>query len=221
MTDFTLIIGSKTYSSWSLRGWLACRLGGLDFKEVVIPLAGGNTPGIREHSPSGKVPALRHGDLLVWESLAIGEYVHELAPKAGLWPQDRAARAHARAIACEMHAGFTDLRRAMWMNTRKRFPGKGRTPEVVADIARICAIWRETQQRYGNGGPFLFGKAMNMADAMYAPVVSRFVTWEPELPADAKAYVAAVWNHPLLQQWQRDAAAEPESWALPKYDSAA
>jgi glutathione S-transferase len=220
MAEFTLFIGNKTYSSWSLRGWLACRLGGLAFEEVVIPLAGGTTPAIAKHSPSGRVPLLRHGDLLVWESLAIGEYVHELAPKAGLWPDDRAARAHARAIASEMHAGFADLRRAMWMNTRRRFPGKGRTPGALADIERICAIWRDTRARYGAGGTFLFGKALTMADAMYAPVVSRFITWEPELPADANAYVAAVWEHPLLQEWRRGADAEPAAWALPKYDSA-
>ena len=218
MTDFTLYIGNKAYSSWSLRGWLACRLAGIPFKEVIIPLAGGVTPGIREHSPSGKVPALRHGDLLVWESLAIGEYLNDLYRKAGLWPADLSARAHARAISSEIHAGFADLRRAMWMNTRKRFPGKGRTPEALADVARICAIWREAQQRYGAGGPFLYGKTMTMADAMYAPVVCRFVTWEPELPADAKAYVTAVWDHPLLQEWRR--GADAETWVLDKYETA-
>jgi glutathione S-transferase len=222
MADFTLCIGNKSYSSWSLRGWLACRLAGLPFEEVVIPLDQPDTQtAIRKHSPSGKVPALRHGKLLVWESLAICEYVHELAPKAGLWPEDPAARAHARAISSEIHAGFVDLRRAMWMNLRKRFPGQGRTPGALADVARICAIWRETKARYGAGGPFLFGKQANLADAMYAPVVTRFVTWEPELPADAKAYVAAIWDHPLMQEWRQGAAAEPESWALPKYDVAA
>ena len=137
--------------------------------------------------------------------------------KAGLWPADLSARAHARAISSEIHAGFADLRRAMWMNTRKRFPGKGRTPEALADVARICAIWREAQQRYGAGGPFLYGKTMTMADAMYAPVVCRFVTWEPELPADAKAYVTAVWDHPLLQEWRR--GADAETWVLDKYET--
>lgn len=141
MAGFTLHIGNKSYSSWSLRGWLACRLAGLAFDEVVIPLDQPDTAEtIRRHSPSGKVPALRHGDLVVWESLAIAEYVHELAPHAGLRPQDRAARAHARAIAAEMHAGFVGLRRAMWMNLRRRFPGRGRTPAALANIERICAI---------------------------------------------------------------------------------
>jgi glutathione S-transferase len=218
MADFTLYIGNKAYSSWSLRGWLACRIAGIAFDEVVIPLSRPDTAAaILRHSPSGKVPALRHGDVLVWESLAIGEYLHEIAPGAGLWPQDRAARAHARSIAAEMHAGFADLRRIMWMNTRKRFPGRGRTPETLAAIERIAAIWRETRQRYGGGGPFLFGKSLTMADAMYAPVVARFVTWEPELPADAKAYVAAVWDHPLLQDWRR--GADAESWVIDKYET--
>jgi glutathione S-transferase len=222
MAEFTLFIGNKSYSSWSLRGWLACRLAGLPFEEAVIPLDQPDTVAtIRKHSPSGKVPALLHGKTLVWESLAIGEYVHELSPQAGLWPADRAARAQARAISSEIHAGFQDLRRTMWMNLRKRFPGQGRAPGTLANIERICAIWRETRNQYGAGGPFLFGKQMNMADAMYAPVVTRFVTWEPELPADAKSYVAAVWDHPLMQEWRRGAAQEPESWALPKYDNAA
>jgi glutathione S-transferase len=105
----------------------------------------------------------------------------------------------------------------MWMNTRKRFHGKGRTPEALADIERICAIWRDTRARYGAGGPFLFGKAMNMADAMYAPVVSRFVTWEPELPADAKAYVAAVSDHPFMKEWF--AGAQAETWVIDKYET--
>jgi glutathione S-transferase len=218
MLDFTLYLGNKAYSSWSLRGWLACRLAGLKFEEVVIPLSRPDTTAaIRKHSPSGKVPALRHGKALVWESLAIGEYLHELAPDAGLWPADREARAHARAIASEMHAGFVDLRRIMWMNTRRRFPGRGRTPETLAAIERICAIWRETQSRYGVGGAFLFGEALTMADAMYAPVVCRFVTWEPDLPADAKAYVAAVWDHKLLQEWRR--GADAESWIIDKYET--
>jgi glutathione S-transferase len=220
VAEFTLYIGNKTYSSWSLRGWLACRLGGIAFDEVVIPLDQPDTAAaIRRHSPSGKVPALRHGAVLVWESLAIAEYVHELAPQAGLWPREPAARAHARAIAAEMHAGFADLRRAMWMNLRKRFPGQGRTPAALANIERICAIWRDTRARYGAGGPYLFGAGFSMADAMYAPVATRFVTWAPDLPDDAGAYVAAVWDHPLMREWRRGADAEPASWALAKYDA--
>jgi glutathione S-transferase len=217
MAEFTLHIANRAYSSWSLRGWLACRLAGIAFDEVVIPLSRPDTAAaIRKHSPSGKLPALRHGKTLVWESLAIAEYLHELAPNTGLWPDDPAARAHARSIAAEMHAGFVDLRRAMCMNTRRRFPGKGRTPEALANIARICAIWDETRARFGGGGPFLFGKQFNLADAMYAPVAARFVTWEPELPATAQAYVAAVWDHKLMQEWRRAADAEP--WVIDKYE---
>jgi glutathione S-transferase len=218
MTDFTLYIGNKAYSSWSLRGWLACRCAGIAFDEVVIPLSRPDTAAvILKHSPSGKVPALRHGKTLIWESLAIGEYLHDLAPQAGLWPDDLAARAEARSIAAEMHSGFVDLRRVMWMNTRRRFPGKGRTPEALANVERICAIWSETRARFGAGGPFLFGKQLNLADAMYAPVVSRFVTWEPLLPAEAKAYVAAVWDHPFMQDWRR--AADTETWVIDSYET--
>lgn len=218
MADFTLYIGNRAYSSWSLRGWLACRLAGIAFDEVVIPLSRPDTAAaILKHSPSGRVPALRHGRTLVWDSLAIGEYLHELAPEQGLWPGDPAARAQARSIAAEMHSGFVDLRRVMWMNTRKRFPGKGRTPEALAGIERICAIWRATRERFGGGGPFLFGKPFNLADAMYAPVVARFVTWEPALPADAEAYVAAVWDQPFMQDWRR--AADAEAWVIDKYEA--
>lgn len=218
MADFTLYIGNKAYSSWSLRGWLACRCAGVTFEEVVIPLSRADTAdAIRRHSPSGKVPALRHGNVLVWESLAIGEYLHEQAPKAALWPADPAARAHARSIASEIHAGFTDLRRSMWMNTRRSFPGKGRTPEALADVERICAIWGETRARFGASGPFLFGRQFNMADAMYAPVVARFVTWTPPVPEDAKAYVAAVWDHPFMQEWRR--GADAETWIIDKYET--
>lgn len=219
MAEFTLYIGNRTYSSWSLRGWLACRCAGIEFDEVVIPLDRPETATeIRRHSPSGKVPALRHGTILVWDSLAIGEYLAEVAPQAGLWPADRAARAHARAIAAEMHAGFVNLRRSMWMNLRRRFPGKGQTPEALADIDRICAIWSDTRARFGHDGPFLFGKQFNLADAMYAPVVTRFVTWSPPLPSDARAYVAAVWEHPSMVAWRKAADAEP--WSIERYDNA-
>lgn len=218
MTSFTLYIGNKAYSSWSLRGWLACKCAGIAFDEVVIPLSRPETAAeIRKYSPSGKVPALRHGDVLVWETLAIGEYLDEIAPAAGLWPADRAARAQARAISAEIHAGFMDLRRSMWMNVRRSFPGKGRTPEALADVARICEIWRGTHERFGRGGPFLFGDRLTFADAMYAPVVSRFVTWAPPLPDQASRYVEAVWDHPWLREWRRAAEAEP--WVIEKYET--
>jgi glutathione S-transferase len=218
MAEFTLFIGNKAYSSWSLRGWLACRLAGIAFDEVIIPLSRPDTnAAILKHSPSGRVPALRHGPTLVWDSLAIGEYLHELAPKAGLWPADPAARAHARCIAAEMHSGFTDLRKAMWMNTRRRFPGRGRTKEALANVERIAAIIRETRTRFGGGGPFLFGRQFNLADAMYAPVAARFWTWEPPLADDTKAYAMAVWDHPFMREWRKAADAEP--WVIDGYET--
>jgi glutathione S-transferase len=218
MSEFTLHIGNKAYSSWSLRGWLACKLAGIDFREDVHNMGAPDWPDfVRSISPSARVPVLRHGEIVVWESLAIGDYLADLHPEAGLWPEDRAAKAEARAISAEMHAGFTALRSSMWMNMRQRFPGKGRTPGALADVARIAAIWDDCRQRFGSGGPYLFGKALTLADAMYAPVVSRFVTWEPPLPAAAKAYVAAVWEHPLMVEWRKGAEAEP--WVLAKYET--
>lgn len=222
MAEFTLYIGNKAYSSWSLRGWLACKIAGIAFEEAIHNMASDDWPAwVRGISPSAKVPVLRHripgGERLIWESLAIIEYLAELRPQAGLWPADVAARAHARVVSAEMHAGFVELRRAMWMNIRRRFPGKGRTPGALADVARIAALWRETRARFGAGGPFLFGSKLTGADAMYAPVVTRFVTWAPELPSDASAYVAAVWDHPFMVEWRRAADAEP--WTNPKYET--
>jgi glutathione S-transferase len=218
MSEFTLHIGNKAYSSWSLRGWLACKLAGIAFREEVHDMGDPDWPDfVRSISPSARVPVLRHGEIAVWESLAIGDYLADLHPQAGLWPEDRAARAEARAISAEMHAGFTALRSSMWMNTRRRFPGKGRNPGSLADIARIAAIWDDARQRFGAGGPYLFGSRLTLADAMYAPVVSRFVTWEPDLPASAKTYVSAVWEHPLLVEWRKAAEAEP--WILTKYET--
>lgn len=214
MAEFTLYLGNKAYSSWSLRGWLVCKLAGMPFDEAVHDMGAADWPQwVGSISPSAKVPVLKHGERVIWESIAIAEYLTELFPKAALWPTDAGARAHARAIAAEMHAGFGELRKAMWMNTRRRFAGKGRTPGAIADIARITTIWRTTRERFGAGGPLLFGRSFTVADAMYAPVVSRFVTWEPELPDDAKAYVAAVWDHPLLREWRQAADAEPMTMA--------
>jgi glutathione S-transferase len=218
MSEFTLYIGNKTYSSWSLRGWLACKIAGIAFSEIVIPLDLPATQhDIRKASQAGLVPILKHGDVTVWETLAIGEYLAELYPQSGLWPADRAARSLARSISAEMHAGFRDLRQAMWMNTRRTFPGKGRTPGALANIKRITEIWRTTRAAHGAGGPYLFGAKFGFADAMYAPVASRFTTWAPELPADANAYVAAVSTHPFMKEWLAGAAAE--TWVLEKYET--
>ena len=216
MPEGRLFIGTKMYSSWSLRGWLAVRLAGLAVEEVVIPLAGGATAAVKAATPAGLVPYLEHRGARVWESLAIVEYCAEHHP--AIWPAEPAARAAARSIAAEMHAGFRGLRMAMPMTILNRFPGQGATPEALADIARIETIWADALLE--SGGPFLFGDTLTGADIMFAPVACRFQTWQPALSATARDYVAALLAHPLLQRWYAEAAAEPAAWRLPKYESA-
>ena len=149
MAEFTVVIGNKNYSSWSLRGWLMARIAGIEFEEILIPLDLPETQAaIRKHSPSGRVPVLLHRGLAIWESLAIAEYLNDLKPEAGLWPSSAAARAHARAISAEMHAGFAELRNNMPMNIRASYPGKGMTPGVRADIERITGLWRDCRKRF-------------------------------------------------------------------------
>jgi glutathione S-transferase len=217
MPDGTLYIGNRRYSSWSLRGWLPVRLAGLNVAEVVIPLAGGATAAVKEATPAGTVPYLEHNGHKVWETLAICEYCAELAP--GLWPDGLAARTHARVIAAEMHAGFRALRMAMPMSLYRDAVGAGRTEGSLADIARIETIWRDTRARFGADGPFLFGASFGNADAMYAPVVTRLLTYQPELSEDTRAYCAAVRAHPLIAEWYAGAAAEPAEWMLPGYEA--
>ncbi len=217
MPQGRLYIGNRRYSSWSLRGWLAVRLADLDVEEIVIPLAGGNTPAVKAVSPSGLVPLLEHNGHRVWETLAICEYCADIEPR--LWPADPAARVHARVIAAEMHGGFRELRIAMPMNLGRDFTGLGRTPGALADIARIEALWAETRTRFGAGGPFLFGAAFTAADAMFAPVVARFLTFRPDLTPATAAYCAAVRAHPLLAAWYDGAAQEPEAWLQDKYEN--
>jgi glutathione S-transferase len=209
MADFTIYIGNKNYSSWSLRGWLMVKRTGADFAEEVIPLDEANTrTSILRQSPSGKVPALRHGEFVVWESLAIGEYLAELFPKAQLWPKGASARAVARAVSLEMHAGFAALRGHLPMNIRSNFPNRGVTPEVQAEINRIIALWRDCRKRFSEGGDFLFGP-FSIADAMYAPVVSRFRTYRIELEDETQRYADAVWSLPMMQEWAVAARNEP------------
>lgn len=218
MADGRLYIGNRRYSSWSMRGWLAVRLAGLDVEEVMIRFTRpGPTAAIAAASPNGLVPYLEHRGVRVWESLSVCEYCAEVA--AGLWPADAAARAHARSISAEIHAGFLGLRQSMWMNLGRDFAGLGRTPAALADVARIGAMWADARQRFGAGGPFLFGAAFTVADVMYAPVVTRFLTWRPEISAATQTYCDAVRAHPLVSAWYDAAAAEPADWLLPDYET--
>ena len=217
MSDGVLVIGQQRYSSWSMRGWLAVKLAGLDVEVRVIRFERpGPTRAIAAVSPNGLVPFLDHNGARVWESLAICDYCAEFKPT--LWPVDRVARAQARSIAAEMHAGFRELRTAMWMNLGRDFPGKGRTPGALQDIARIEALWAETRAKFGGGGPFLFGAEFGMADAMYAPVVTRFLTWGVQGSAETAAYCAAVRAHKLVAEWYDGAAREPADWLVAEYE---
>jgi glutathione S-transferase len=218
MPQNRLIIGNRRYSSWSLRGWLPVRLARLDVTVEVIPMQGGATPAIAAATPAGLVPYLEHDGARIWESLAIGEYCAEIAPS--LWPEDRQARAAARSAAAEMHAGFRALRAAMPMNLgRTDLSGVGQTPECVADIARIERLWGDLRDRFGAGGDYLFGGAFGIADAMFAPVAARFLTYQPPLSAGSLAYCQAVRNHPLVAEWYEEAAREPAEWMLAKYET--
>lgn len=213
MPELTLIIGNKAYSSWSLRAWLGLKAAGVAFDEIVIPLSRPDTKArLAEHSASGKVPALRTGHGLVWDSLAILEYVAERFPRSGLWPEDPAVRAVARSVSAEMHAGFAPLRRNMAMDLKQRHPGRPVDAEVAADIARITGIWRDCRARFGSGGPFLFG-AFGAADCMYAPVVTRFTTYGVALDPVCQAYADAVLALPAMVEWTNAALAEP--WVIP------
>ena len=209
MSKATLTISSKNYSSWSLRGWLLCRMAGLDFEEKILP---SDDPDIRAEllllSPSFLVPRLTHGDVSVWDTLAIAEYLHELTPKAGLLPTEHVARAHCRSISGEMHSGFSNLRSALPMNLKARFPGFRIWAGAQADIDRIVTIWKECLALHG--GPYLFGKAPNLADAMYAPVCTRFLTYDAKLDADCAAYCQTIMAMPHMQDWVTAAKAEPE-----------
>ncbi|MDE1969601.1 MAG: glutathione S-transferase [Alphaproteobacteria bacterium] len=209
MADITIYIGNKNYSSWSLRAWLMLKQAGVAFESEVIPLyAPGSKEKILRHSPSGKVPALRHGDVTVWDSLAIGEYLAEVFPKAQLWPAAPAARAYARSISAEMHSGFANLRRHLPMNMRRVVNPRPLTDEVKADVARIAALWRDCRQRFGAGGAFLFG-GFGIADAMYAPVVSRLRSYAVPIDADAAAYCDAIERHAPYREWFAAAKDEP------------
>ena len=214
----TLVLANKLYSSWSLRPWLLLRQLGIAFDEVVIPLGQPDTRAqLLQHSPAGKAPVLIDGDVTVWESLAIAEYAAESWPEAGVWPRDRAARALARAISSEMHAGFQALRNACPMNLGKRYATRDRGPAVAADVARITALWRDARTRFGAGGPFLFG-AFSAADVMYAPVVTRLDTYAVAVDPDTRAYMDAVLALPAFAEWRTAALAEPWTYGEDEVD---
>ena len=207
-----LIIGNKNYSSWSFRPWIAMKAAGIAFEETVISL---DAEDFKAHvapvSGTGKVPVLIDSDVRVWESLAILEYLAEKFPNAGLWPADAVARAHARAIANEMHAGFLPLRRLLPMNMWRPVIKRDLTPEAAANVARIEAIWNECRTHFGKGGPFLFGR-FGAADAMYAPVVARLHTYAVAVGASTRAYMDAVMALPAWREWYEAAVKEP--WVL-------
>lgn len=204
-----LVIGNKNYSSWSLRPWLLMRVLDLPFEEEIIPLYQPDSKAqLLARAPSGKVPALHDGELVIWDSLAITEYLAEQYPGVAVWPHDAEPRAIARCVSAEMHAGFAALRNQMPMNCRGSYPGKGQTPEVMADVARILELWQDCRARYGLEGPYLFGEFC-AADAFFAPVVTRFVTYGVTVPNSCRDYMAAVRELPALRDWYAAAVLEP------------
>jgi glutathione S-transferase len=215
MAQATLSISSKNYSSWSLRGWLLARFSGLDFREVIVsPDDASAKRELLLLAPSILVPCLQHDGIKVWDTLAIAEYLHEIKPKSGLLPSTRAARAHCRAVCGEMHSGFSSLRSALPMNLKGDFPGYKVWAKAVDDIERITTIWRECLDEYG--GPWLFGKKRCMADAMYAPVVTRFITYHVSVDAQCTAYGSKIMAMPEMKEWI--AAAQLESDDIEELD---
>jgi glutathione S-transferase len=211
MATTTLTISSKNYSSWSLRGWLLTKLAGIPFEEKIIPP---DDPDMRAEilllSSSILVPCLSYEGIEVWDTLAIAEFLNEIAPQACLMPDDRAARAHCRSISGEMHSGFSALRSALPMNIKAHFSGFKIWSRAQADIDRIVKIWRECLTQYG--GPYLFGKKITVADAMYAPVVSRFLTYDVTLDAVCQNYCKYIMALPQMQEWIAAAKLEPDDF---------
>jgi glutathione S-transferase len=209
----TLVIGNKNYSSWSMRPWVAMVAFGIPFQEVRVLLDKTDTAArIAEYSGAGRVPVLLAGEITIWDSLAICEYLAEQFPALHLWPRDVAARAMARSVSAEMHSGFAGLRSAMSMNIRVSLPGRGRTPEAQADIGRVCEIWEACLSRFGHH-QFLFGE-FSLADAFFAPVVMRFETYGVPLAPALQAYCDRVQAHPAVARWVREAKAETETAGL-------
>ena len=215
MAKATLTLSSRNYSSWSLRGWLLARFAGLDFAEEMVPFDdAGARAEILLLAPSILVPCLTHDKVKVWDTLAIAEYLHELRPRAGLLPADRAARAHCRAVCGEMHSGFSSLRSSLPMNIKTSFKGFKVWSRAQADIDRIVAIWRECLGSYG--GPYLFGKEPCIADAFYTPVATRFRTYGVRIGSDAQRYANTVLDDSAFRAWEAEAVAEP--FGMPEWD---
>ena len=217
-----LIIGNKNYSSWSLRGWLAARQSGLAFEELTVPIMGEEWDRIKQdmgevQPSSGKVPILWDGETVVWDSLAILEYLADKVGRERFWPRDETARGMARAMVAEMHSGYQALRRELPMNIRRRIALPGLSDQTRQDIVRILTLWAEARARHGSGGPYLFG-TFGAADIFYAPVVTRFVTYGIAVPGFAQAYMQAIWEHEWMQHWNR--AAEEEDWVIEQYELA-
>ena len=215
-----LIIGNKNYSSWSLRGWLAVKQSGLHFEEIQVPLYGEDWDEAKKQNddiaPSqGKVPVLWDGDAVAWDSLAIIEYLADKVGRERFWPKADDARAMARSMVAEMHSGYFPLRRQCPMNIRRRVEGAELSAEARADVVRILTLWAEARARFGKGGPFLFG-TFCAADIIYAPVVSRFITYGVAVPGFAVNYMQAVWEHEWLQAWIE--AAEAEEWVIEQWE---
>jgi glutathione S-transferase len=207
--DLTLVVGSKTFSSWSLRPWILLKQANIDFTEVLIPLNQVSTrERIRQYSPSGRIPVLQHGELRVWDSLAIAEYLHELFPDKELWPKDSADRALARSVSAEMHSGFAAMRQQLSMNVTKRLPTPALTDDTQSDLKRVFDIWNECLSR--SGGPFLFGQRFTIADAMYAPVTTRMTSYSIPLTGAVEKYVHTIAALPAMQDWVQAAHRETE-----------
>jgi len=217
-----LIIGNKAYSSWSLRGWLAVKQSGLGFEEITVPMFDEDWEKRRagdEFAPSGgKVPVLWDDKAVIWDSLAIIEWLADKTGRERFWPKDEVARGMARSMASEMHSSYDNLRREFPMNLRKQFPARDLPEPVEVEIKRILELWAEARARHGGGGPYLFG-TFSAADIMFAPVVTRFVSYSVPVPRFAAAYMEAMLHHPWLQEWVE--AAQDEPWVIEKYETQA
>lgn len=218
-----LILGNKNYSSWSLRGWLAAKQSGLHFEELIVPIMGEAWDETKQRMgdiqpSSGKVPILWDGEAVIWDSLAILEYLGDKVGRDRFWPKDEAARGMARAMVAEMHSSYASLRSEMPMNIRRRTPLKQVSKATEADIVRILQLWAEARARHGSAGPFLFG-TFGAADIFYAPVVSRFLTYGIGVPGFAESYMQAIWEHAWMHEWIR--AAEAEEWVIEQVEQVA